>query len=152
MQCNCYTFSLTGKKMDFLLNRPIPFLWQMSKNVLAISKYISVLGKTISLLMHTNVYRWKNYTGYCLTLFTTSPIPEKIYDIYHCYRAYCGVFNAILSINLKESQICCTNIITMTQCLDLGKSNFNMQQFFKTCSFLFSMFNQEVSTILSMIG
>lgn len=88
--------------MDFLLNRPFPFLWQMSINVLAISKYISVLGKTISLLMHTDVYRWKNYTGYCLTSFTTSPIPEKIHDIYHYYRAYCGVFNVILSINLKE--------------------------------------------------
>lgn len=55
-------------EQDFHLNIPFPFLWQMSINSLAISKYISILGEDNFFVFaknYTDVHQWKNYTVYC---------------------------------------------------------------------------------------
>lgn len=73
------------EKEDFRVNIPFPFLWQMSINSLAISKYISIWGEDNFFVFaknYTDVHQWKNYTVYCsddIILDVTSLISEKIY-------------------------------------------------------------------------
>lgn len=56
------------KGQDFHLNILFPFLWQMSINSLAISKYIYIWGEDNFFVFaknYTDVNQWKNYTVYC---------------------------------------------------------------------------------------
>lgn len=70
------------------MNIPLPFLWQMSIDSLAISKYISILGEDNFFVFaknRTDVHQWKNYTVYCLDdiiLDVNSLISEKIYILF----------------------------------------------------------------------
>lgn len=81
-------FKEKKNNQDFHLNIPLPFLWQMSIDSLAISKYISILGEDNFFVFaknRTDVHQWKNYTVYCLDdiiLDVNSLISEKIYILF----------------------------------------------------------------------
>lgn len=67
-QLSLFYLKKKKKKKDFHLNIPFPFLWQMSINLVAISKYISLLGEDNFFVFaknYTDVNQWKNYTVYC---------------------------------------------------------------------------------------
>lgn len=67
------------KRTGFPFEYNFPFLWQMSINSLAISKYISVLGEDNLFVFaknHTDIHQWKTCIVNCFDGFSLDASPS----------------------------------------------------------------------------